>query len=71
METGVNAKTSRDKDKVERRAGYWGTPQSSCDNSIAFVNFTLDWIENEWADNVDFVVCECDIQFLSLSLFVK
>ncbi|GJJ07459.1 hypothetical protein Clacol_001661 [Clathrus columnatus] len=46
----------KDKNKEERRAGYWGTPQSACDNSFAFVNFTLDWIEKEWADDIDFVI---------------
>lgn len=35
-----------------------------CDAPTSLVNLTFDWLEKEWADKVDFVICE------SLPLFV-
>jgi endopolyphosphatase len=40
------------------RAGPYGSPGTECDTPLSLVNMTLEWIEKEWADRVDFVICE-------------
>lgn len=37
-------------------AGYYGAETSSCDSPFSLVNETLDWIEDNLKDKVDFVV---------------
>ncbi|KAF8509986.1 hypothetical protein BU17DRAFT_70228 [Hysterangium stoloniferum] len=44
-----------------RMLGYYGTPYSSCDLSLWFVNLTLDWLEREWAGEVDFVSADLNV----------
>ncbi|KAF8592342.1 hypothetical protein K439DRAFT_1324242, partial [Ramaria rubella] len=39
------------------RAGYWGTPYRECDSPVRFVNLTLDYLAENWADEIDFVIC--------------
>lgn len=42
----------------------WLAPQglkrlcSECDSPLRLTNFTLDFLEKNWADEVDFVICE-------------
>jgi len=31
---------------------------SDCDSPLVLTNFTLDYLETNWADQVDFVICE-------------
>lgn len=31
---------------------------SECDSPFALTNYTLDFIEREWAAEIDFVICE-------------
>lgn len=38
------------------RAGPFGAPGTDCDTPLSLVNTTLEWIEKEWADKVDFVI---------------
>ncbi|KAL9712723.1 Endopolyphosphatase [Leucoagaricus gongylophorus] len=42
--------------KKSRRANYWGTPTVECDSPLVLTNFTLDYLERNWADQVDFVI---------------
>lgn len=28
-----------------------------CDSPMTLIDLTFDWIEKEWADQVDFVIC--------------
>lgn len=41
-----------------KRAGEFGAPGTDCDTPLSLVNTTLEWIEKEWADKVDFVICK-------------
>jgi len=50
---------------------------SDCDAPMSLVNTTFDWLKQEWADKVDFVVCEfkswlvpfvCDTLMLTLTI---
>lgn len=43
-------------DDGARRAGHWGAPRSACDSAVRFVNLTLDYLEENWADEIDFVI---------------
>ncbi|KAF8306485.1 hypothetical protein DL93DRAFT_216749 [Clavulina sp. PMI_390] len=38
------------------RADPWGTHHSDCDSPLRLYNHTMDWIEKEWANEVDFVI---------------
>jgi endopolyphosphatase len=40
--------------------------QSGCDSPFALSNFTLDFLDEHWASEIDFVICE-----LSLITFFK
>lgn len=42
--------------KETARAGYLGTPYEDCDSPLALTNYTLDYIEENWVDHVDFVI---------------
>ncbi|KAF8499385.1 hypothetical protein BU17DRAFT_72228 [Hysterangium stoloniferum] len=42
-------------------SGYYGTPYSSCDSSLRFVNLTLDWLKWEWAGKVDFISADLNV----------
>ncbi|KAG8786791.1 Endopolyphosphatase [Ceratobasidium sp. 428] len=56
------------------RAGHYGAPGTDCDSPLSLVNATLEWIEKEWADKVDFVIWTGDNarQVLAVvSLFVQ
>ncbi|KAF9485346.1 hypothetical protein BDN70DRAFT_871374 [Pholiota conissans] len=35
---------------------YYGTPYSECDSPFALTNFTLDYLKESWADEIDFVI---------------
>lgn len=39
---------------------------SDCDSPLSLYNVTMDWLEQEWADEVDFVICACPYFFLPL-----
>ena len=32
---------------------------SECDSPFTLTNYTLDYIEKEWASEIDFVICRC------------
>lgn len=42
--------------KEPERASKYGTPYSECDSPLVLTNFTLDYLDKHWADEVDFVV---------------
>ncbi|KGB78065.1 endopolyphosphatase [Cryptococcus deuterogattii R265] len=42
--------------KTEDLAGKWGTAVSDCDCPMSLVNITFDWLKEEWANEIDFVV---------------
>ncbi|OXG95688.1 endopolyphosphatase [Cryptococcus neoformans A2-102-5] len=42
--------------KNEDLAGKWGTAVSDCDCPMSLVNITFDWLKEEWANEIDFVV---------------
>ena len=59
--------------KEKQRAGYYGTPfrcvecsaclridkagSSECDSPLRLTNLTLDFLDKNWASEIDFVVC--------------
>ncbi|KAJ9103657.1 hypothetical protein QFC19_004232 [Naganishia cerealis] len=43
----------KDQDDV---AGKWGSGLSDCDSPMSLVNLTFEWLQKEWANEVDFVV---------------
>ncbi|KAH7914346.1 hypothetical protein BJ138DRAFT_1133448 [Hygrophoropsis aurantiaca] len=47
----------RKKPKKEQRSGYYGTPFSECDSPFTLTNFTLDFLDEHWSDEIDFVIC--------------
>lgn len=42
--------------KGKNISGYYGTSFSECDSSFRLSNFTLDFLDENWADEIDFVV---------------
>lgn len=46
----------RKRPKKKRRAGYYGTAYKECDSPLALTNFTLDYLEERWSDEIDFVI---------------
>ncbi|KIJ20029.1 hypothetical protein PAXINDRAFT_153001 [Paxillus involutus ATCC 200175] len=46
----------RMKPKKKKHAGYYGTPFSKCDSPLALTNFTLDYLDDHWSDDIDFVI---------------
>ena len=44
------------------RHNSWQDPdwlRSECDSPLRLTNFTFDYLESNWASEIDFVVCEC------------
>ncbi|KAG2343606.1 hypothetical protein BDR05DRAFT_1059503 [Suillus weaverae] len=39
-----------------RPAGYYGAPYSSCDSPFSLTNFTLDFLDEHWTSEIDFVI---------------
>ncbi|KAH7887732.1 Metallo-dependent phosphatase-like protein [Phlebopus sp. FC_14] len=37
-------------------AGYYGTPFDECDSPLSLTNFTLDYLQENWSDDIDFVI---------------
>ncbi|KIK37842.1 hypothetical protein CY34DRAFT_15428 [Suillus luteus UH-Slu-Lm8-n1] len=37
-------------------AGYYGAPYSSCDAPFSLTNFTLDFLDEHWTSDIDFVI---------------
>ncbi|CAG8476174.1 14165_t:CDS:2 [Ambispora leptoticha] len=37
-------------------SGVWGGPASICDTPMSLINATFDWLKQEWADKIDFVL---------------
>lgn len=44
------------KKKSKNVSGYYGTSYSECDSSFRLSNFTLDYLAENWASEIDFVV---------------
>ncbi|TFK43522.1 endopolyphosphatase [Crucibulum laeve] len=42
--------------KKKDGSGYYGTPYSECDSPFRLTNFTLDYLETNWANEIDFVI---------------
>ncbi|KAG1735733.1 Metallo-dependent phosphatase-like protein [Suillus paluster] len=42
--------------KDSRPAGYYGTAYSSCDSPFSLTNFTLDFLDEHWTSDIDFVI---------------
>ncbi|KAF9009052.1 Metallo-dependent phosphatase-like protein [Cyathus striatus] len=42
--------------KKKDRAGYYGTPYSDCDSPLRLTNYTLDYLDENWASEIDFVI---------------
>ncbi|KAG2135743.1 uncharacterized protein EDB93DRAFT_1170667 [Suillus bovinus] len=40
----------------ERPAGYYGAPYSFCDSPFRLTNFTLDFLDEHWTSEIDFVI---------------
>ncbi|KAK2466218.1 hypothetical protein APHAL10511_001860 [Amanita phalloides] len=43
----------------EKKSGgsdYYGSPYSDCDSPLRLINFTLDYLESNWAPDIDFVI---------------
>ncbi|KAF5389105.1 hypothetical protein D9757_004904 [Collybiopsis confluens] len=41
--------------KKKKKAGYYGAPYTECDSPFQLTNYTLDFLDKNWAD-IDFVV---------------
>ncbi|KAL4075853.1 hypothetical protein J3A83DRAFT_2059681 [Scleroderma citrinum] len=37
-------------------AGHYGTAYEECDSPFALTNFTLDYLDKWWSDEIDFVI---------------
>jgi hypothetical protein len=58
-DASVSSSCHRRKPKRETsRSGYWGAPYTDCDTSLRLMNLTFDYLEDNWADKIDFVICE-------------
>lgn len=58
-DASISSSCHRHKPKKEtERSGYWGAPYSECDSSLRLTNLTFDYLENNWADEIDFVICK-------------
>ncbi|KAF8913908.1 hypothetical protein CPB84DRAFT_1811392 [Gymnopilus junonius] len=55
--TACHRKKSKKKKNV---ASYYGTPYAECDSPFRLTNFTLDYLKDNWANEIDFVVCTHD-----------
>ncbi|PPQ98547.1 hypothetical protein CVT24_004038 [Panaeolus cyanescens] len=42
--------------KHKDESHYFGTPYSDCDSPFRLTNFTLDYLDEHWADDIDFVL---------------
>ncbi|KAI0081809.1 endopolyphosphatase [Panus rudis PR-1116 ss-1] len=42
--------------KAKPRSGPYGIPYSECDSPFSLTNYTLDYIEKKWSDDIDFVI---------------
>ncbi|KAL1702321.1 Metallo-dependent phosphatase-like protein [Schizophyllum commune] len=42
--------------KKKNRSGYYGTAYSDCDSPLRLANYTLDYLNKEWTDEIDFVI---------------
>ncbi|KAH9977959.1 endopolyphosphatase [Lactifluus volemus] len=42
--------------KEKSRSGYYGTPFSECDSPFPLTNFTLKFLDKNWASEIDFVI---------------
>ncbi|KAG6821271.1 hypothetical protein H0H93_002381 [Arthromyces matolae] len=42
--------------KSKNQAGYYGTPFSECDSPFSLTNHTLDYLDKNWASEIDFVI---------------
>lgn len=37
-------------------SGPWGAPATICDSPMSLINATFDWLEQNWADKLDFII---------------
>ncbi|EIN10626.1 endopolyphosphatase [Punctularia strigosozonata HHB-11173 SS5] len=42
--------------KPKQEVGYFGTAYSDCDSPFALTNYTMDFLDKNWADEIDFVI---------------
>ncbi|KDR83732.1 hypothetical protein GALMADRAFT_219563 [Galerina marginata CBS 339.88] len=42
--------------KKKNEASYYGTPYSECDSPFRLTNYTLNFLKDNWANEVDFVI---------------
>ncbi|KAH9936952.1 Metallo-dependent phosphatase-like protein [Amylocystis lapponica] len=42
--------------KAKERSGYYGMAYSKCDSPLTLTNYTLDFLEEEWSAEIDFVI---------------
>ncbi|GJE84018.1 endopolyphosphatase [Phanerochaete sordida] len=55
---GMSEKSAchRKKPKKKPRSGPFGYTYGECDSPLLLTNYTLDYLESKWADEVDFVI---------------
>jgi len=57
-QTSLSTSCHRKKgNKKKNKSLYFGTPYSECDSPLRLTNLTLDFLNNNWAPEVDFVIC--------------
>lgn len=57
FDSAVSQFCHRNKPRKEKeRAGRWGVPYSDCDSPVALTNLTFEYLQEEWANNIDFVI---------------
>lgn len=40
--------------------------RSECDSPFSLTNYTMDWLDEHWSDEIDFVICEFSPHFYLL-----
>lgn len=58
---GISNIVRRQSTKEDRRSDV----VRDCDSPMSLVNNTFEWLKKEWADEVDFVVCESEAVVLT------
>jgi len=53
LSTACHRKKSK---KKKNKSLYFGTPYSECDSPLRLTNLTLDFLNDDWAPEIDFVI---------------
>ncbi|CAI2184747.1 13764_t:CDS:2 [Funneliformis geosporum] len=48
--------SSKPKHMFQGEAGPWGAPTTICDSPLSLIDATFEWLENNWKDQLDFII---------------